>query len=170
MPTGALLQIEKDAPILQIATMTKPTSQITPPLVGKLYWRLISQLSVNFLSLAEGETGLFAFKEILKLYAFRDTQSNINQINGIRGIECRRVVRRVGNDAWRGFCHGIEINLTLDPRLFVGASALMLGEVLNRFFGLYAATNSFTELVIKKDGVKGEWKRWPALVGDQQLL
>jgi type VI secretion system protein ImpG len=170
LPAGALLQLEEDAPVLRSMTLTKPTQQLTPPLEGKLYWRLISHLSLNYLSLSDGEDGLNALKEILKLYAFRDSQSVSHQINGMRHITCRRVVRRVGNDAWRGVCQGIEIKLTLDPALYVGASGLMLGAVLNRFFGLYAGSNSFTELVIERNDMQGEWKRWPALVGEQPLL
>ena len=80
------------------------------------------------------------------------------------------MVRRVGRDAWRGFCDGIEIKLLIDQSMYVGASALMLGSVLNRYFGLYAACNSFTELVMEREGLQGEWKRWPALAGEQQLL
>jgi type VI secretion system protein ImpG len=57
-------------------------------------------------------------------------------------------VRRVGVDAWRGFCHGLEITLQVDDDRFVGASPWLLGAVLSRFLALHAAANSFTQLVL----------------------
>ena len=39
---------------------------------------------------------------------------------GIREMTCRRVVRRLGDEAWRGFCRGAEIGLTFDERFYVG--------------------------------------------------
>jgi type VI secretion system protein ImpG len=43
--------------------------------------------------------------------------------------------------------------------------------VLERFFGLYASINSFTELVITRASQPGrEWKRWLPRAGYQQIL
>ena len=170
LSAGALLNLEQDAPVQNITLLAKPTSQISPPLNGALYWRLVSHLSINHLPLVENSRGLTALKEVIGLYAYKDKQSVNQQINGLKNIVCRKVVRRVGRDAWRGFCDGIEIKLLIDQSMYVGASALMLGSVLNRYFGLYAACNSFTELVMEREGLQGEWKRWPALAGEQQLL
>ena len=82
----------------------------------------------------------------------------------------RPVVRRIGDKHWRGFVRGTEIAITVNEKDFVGASALLLGSVLDRFFALYAGVNSFTELVIRRDGQEEEWKRWPARVGEKPLL
>ena len=40
-------------------------------------------------------------REILKLYSFNETSAVHQQINGIREMVCRKVVRRTGEDAWR---------------------------------------------------------------------
>jgi type VI secretion system protein ImpG len=62
------------------------------------------------------------------------------------------------------------VSLLVEEGRFVGGSAFLLGAVLNRFFALYASTNSFTELVLRSDGREGEWKRWPPMAGERRLL
>ena len=76
----------------------------------------------------------------------------------------------MGDAAWKGFCRGTEITRTFDETQYVGSSAFMLASVLNRFFALYASTNSFTQLVIQRDGREGEWKRWLPMAGAGVVL
>lgn len=169
MPAGARLEIEVDAPLRGIACLTKPTPQRTPPLAGQTLWRLVSHLSLNHLSL-DGEGGLAALREILRLYAAFDDATVSGQVAGLSGLSCRLVVRRVGGQAWRGFCRGSEITLELDEDRFVGSHPFLLASVLNRFFGLYAAVNSFTQLVLTSRQRNGTWKTWPPLAGDRPVL
>jgi type VI protein secretion system component VasA len=50
---GASLQIELAAPLHRITCLDKPTPQIEPPLRGATLWKLVSQLSLNHLTLDE---------------------------------------------------------------------------------------------------------------------
>ena len=170
MPAGAVFQIEKAAPLSSITALRKPTPQIDPPLDGASLWRLISHLSLNYLSLSQGDASLKALREILRLYCFSDHPETQHQIAGIREMSTRQLVRRIGPDAWRGFCRGIEITLVFDERLYVGSSAFLLANVLNRFFPLYGSINSFTQLIIKTKQKEGVWKKWEPVAGDQIVL
>ena len=170
VPSGAILQIEQSAPLSFIHTLDKPTLQVDPPLKGASLWRLISHLSLNYLSLSDPGESLKALREILRLYAFSGTAAVNQQILGLREMDCQMVVRRVGHDAWRGFCRGIEISLLFDEQQSVGSSAFLLAAVLNRFFPLYSSINSFTQLKIKSIQREGVWKIWPPMVGDQMIL
>ncbi|MDD2390884.1 MAG: type VI secretion system baseplate subunit TssF [Desulfobacterales bacterium] len=170
LPAGTELQIEKAAPLSRISTLRKPTAQIDPPLQGASLWRLISHLSLNYLSLGNSDESLKALKEILRLYSFSDPADTYQQISGIRNMSCRNVTRRIGHDAWRGFCRGMEICLTFDERLYVGDSAFLMAAMLNRFFPLYASVNSFTQLKICSIQREGIWKIWPPMAGDQIVL
>jgi type VI secretion system protein ImpG len=170
LPAGAILQIEETAPLSRISTLSKPTPQIEPPLEGSTLWRLISHLSLNYLSLSNGEESLKALREILRLYSFSEQASVYQQISGIREMSCRKASRLIGSDAWRGFCRGNEITLSFDERLYVGSSAFLLAAVLNRFFPLYASVNSFTQLIIKSQQREGIWKKWQPMVGEQIVL
>ncbi|MGQ9371243.1 type VI secretion system baseplate subunit TssF [Azospirillum sp. ST 5-10] len=169
MPAGARLEIEVDAPLRGIACLTKPTRQLTPPLAGQTLWRLVSHLSLNHLSL-DGDAGLTALREILRLYAAFDDATVAGQVAGLSGLACTPVVRRIGDAAWRGFCRGTEVRLELDEERFVGSHPFLLASVLNRFFGLYAAVNAFTQTVLTSRQRTGIWKTWPPLAGDRPVL
>ena len=170
LPAGAMLQIEEAAPVGRIQALMKPTPPAYPPLQGTTSWALISNLSLNYLSLSGGKESLEPLREILRLYSFSDRPSTFQQVNGIIDMECRRVVRRVGKDAWRGFCQGTEVTLTFDENAYVGSGAFLLASVLERFFALYASVNSFSQLVIKSSQREGEWRRWAPASGEQAVL
>jgi type VI secretion system protein ImpG len=167
---GAVLQIEQAAPLQHIVCLTKPTPPRNPAMGGETAWRLVSHLSLNYLSLTEGAHSLRALREILRLYAPPRDAAAEQQILGIRSLATQRVVRRTGGDAWRGFCRGMQITLGFDERQYVGGSAFLFATVLNRFFGLYTTVNSFTELRITSAQRSGIWKTWPALTGSQRVL
>jgi type VI secretion system protein ImpG len=65
---------------------------------------------------------------------------------------------------------GLSITLTLDEVPFAGHGGFMLASVLNEFFSLYVAINSFTELTLISTQSDGVWKQWPAHIGSQSLL
>lgn len=170
LPDRAVFQTDEPAPLVTVYSLGKATPPAYPPLEGATLWALISNLSVNHLSLSGGEESLEALKEILRLYGFPERESTRQQIEGIREMQCRRVVRRVGTDAWRGFCQGTEVTLVLDEHMFVGGGAFLLGAVLNQFLSLYSSLNSFTQLVLRRYHEDVEWKRWPPLVGSKPML
>jgi type VI secretion system protein ImpG len=170
VPAGASLQIEEAAPVAHIQCLHKPTPPAYPPLQGTTLWALISNLSLNYLSLSSGKQSLEPLKEILRLYSFSDRPSTLQQVNGIVGMDCQRVVRRAGPDAWRGFCQGTEVCLTFDENAYAGSGAFLLASVLQRFFALYVSVNSFSQLVIRSVQREGDWKRWEPMAGEQPVL
>lgn len=170
LPAGAALQIEEQAPLLGISCLSKPTRPVQPALQGATLWRLVSHLSLNHLSLSEGSDSLAALREILKLYSSSDRPSTQQQIEGVAGLECRKVVRRVGVDAWRGFCRGTEVTITFDEELYVGSGAFLLAAVLDKFLALYASINSFTQLRVLSKQREGVWKEWPLSAGEKIIL
>ncbi len=168
--SGALLQTDVAAPVSRIVCLTKPTPQIAPPSDGSTLWRLISHLSLNYLSFSTGEEGLKALREILKLYCSSEHAAAHQQIQGIREMSLRRTMQRVGSQAWRGFANGTEVSLTFDESAYVGGGAFLLASVLNRFFALYTSVNSFTQTVARSQQREGVWKRWQPLAGEQAVL
>lgn len=170
VPAGAELQVEEQTHSFGIVCLTKPTFPAQPPLQGETIWRLVSHLSLNHLSLAGGHEGLAALQEILKLYSSHDRPATRQQIAGVVGLECKKIVCRVGADAWRGFCRGTEITVEFDEDMYVGGGAFLLGAVLNKFFALYASVNSATLLRIKRRRREGVWKEWPPTAGARMAL
>jgi len=170
LPAGAELHMEDAAPIAGIEALRKPTRQLDSPLSGMAYWRLVSHLSLNYLSLTEGRESLRALHEILLLYANQDDPSHHLQISGIREMRTRRVTRRTGRESWRGFCQGTGITLVFDEEKYAGTSWFLFASVLNHFFALYASLNSFTQLSARTLQHENIVKQWPPMVGEQSIL
>jgi len=170
LPPGQFLQIEESAPLHAIDVLHTPTAHRDPPMAGATLWRLVSQLSLNHLSL-EGPAGLRALQEMLRLYngAYGGPGSE-QQASGLTAIECSRVVRRAGHGEWRGMCRGTQITLTFDETCFAGTHPFLLASVLRHFLALYAPINSFTQTIARGAESGEEWNTWPPLTGEQSVL
>ncbi|MCP4923867.1 MAG: type VI secretion system baseplate subunit TssF [bacterium] len=169
IPAGGILQSEEGLPVQKIYCLERPCATRHPPQEGETQWRLISQMSLNHLSLTCEEEGLKALKEMLRLHADLQSAPIIPEIKGIQDMKASVVTRRVGQDAWRGFTQGVKISLTLDEDVYAGTSAFLFATVLSRFFGLYGALNSFSELEVYRAHQPGVWKIWPPQAGDKPL-
>jgi type VI secretion system protein ImpG len=171
IPAGGELQTDEAAPVSRIVCLKKPTRPVQPPLGGQALWRLVSHLSLNYLALGDTEDSLKSLREILGLYCISDAPALRQQIQGIRRMSHRKVVRRMDGEAWKGFCRGTEVELLFDESAFVGASAFLMATVINHFLGLFASTNSFTQLLIRRSARESEvWKRWRPMAGAKAVL
>lgn len=172
VPERGLLHMEVPAPVKQVVALHAPTRASDPVMGGAALWRLVSHLSLGHLSLAErdAEHSLRALQEMLRLYAAFGSETVETRIGGIQAMKCRPVMRRLGPDAWRGFCRGTEITLTFGEEAFAGTSPFLLAAVLNRCFARYVSVNSFTELAVRMGNGEEVWKRWPAMTGERVLL
>jgi type VI secretion system protein ImpG len=156
--------LESAAPISKIASLIKPTPTRNPFLGGRLQWRLISHLSLNYMSLVQG--GEDALKEILKLYDFDNSQANAQQINGIVSIDTKHVTKRIK----RAFCRGVRVTITFDEDKYVGTGLFLFATVLERFLSQYVSVNSFSQFEMKTLQREGTVKLWPPRSGNQALI
>ena len=67
--------------VKQITALRRPSPTYDPPTAKGQLWRLVSQLSLNYLSLTE--EGVTSLQEILRLHNFTDSSYLENQIGGI---------------------------------------------------------------------------------------
>lgn len=165
------------APLSRVRCLRNPTAPLRPPLRKGAYWRLVSHLNLNHLSLAAEDEGRLALQEILRLYDFSDPRldsqlSAVNRqlIDGITGLKSRRVVGRTGGPVSSGFCRGLEVSLTFDEQKYVGTSVYLFAAILERFLALYVNLNSFSQLVARTQQGDADLKRWPPRAGEQPLL
>jgi type VI secretion system protein ImpG len=161
-------QLDRPAPVLRIQCLKKPTETARAPIRRGAYWRLLSHLSLNYLSICEG--GREALQEILQLYNFFDSAATQQQISGIADVRSRRVVARPPSMGWNGFCRGLEVTVEFDEEKYVGSGVFLFASVLERFLGLYSSLNSFSQLVAISKQREEPLKRWPPRTGDQILL
>jgi type VI secretion system protein ImpG len=170
-------ELEAVAPLAGIRTVRTPTLPLRPSRRRGAYWRLISHLSLNHLSISDPLEGKAALQEVLRLYDFSDPESGqqlaeVNRllIEGITSLSSRRVVGRTGSGAASGFARGVEVTIEFDEDRYVGTGAYLFASVLERFLGLYASLNSFTQLVARTKQGEGVLRRWPPRAGEQVLV
>jgi type VI secretion system protein ImpG len=155
-------------PSLEARCLVPPTPTERPPLDGNLQWRLISHLSLNHLSIAQGG-GREALQEILRLYAFTDAEEINRRIAGIAGLKSEASVARVPFNTGVAFCRGLDVEVEFDEEQYSGSGVFLLASVLERFFGLYSAVNSYSRFTARTRR-RGILKRWPARIGEQKVL
>ena len=156
-------------PLVQARCLVKPTATERPPLRGGLQWRLISHLALNRLSIVQGG-GLEALREILRLYCFNQREDALKRIAGLSDLRSRATVSRVGFDYGVTFCRGLDVDVEFDEEQFAGSGAFLLAAVLDRFFGLYSAINSYSRFTARSQQRRTPIHRWPARIAEQRVL
>ena len=165
------LSLDVAAPVQSTRIIGGPTRPYAPLADGPVSWRAISHLSLNYLSLVQTtpEEGAAALRDLLDLYAASVDHSAKRQIEGIRSVRVGRVVRRLQGQGPLAFGRGLEITLQIDELAFEGASAFLLGSVLDRYFARHVSINSFTETVLRAEH-RGEINRWGQQWGARPTL
>ncbi|MFO1203031.1 MAG: type VI secretion system baseplate subunit TssF [Tabrizicola sp.] len=134
-----------------------------------LAWRLIAQLSLNHLSLAEPGQDAEPLRAMLDLYAGRGDPAIARHARSITRVRSRQVVERLGIPGPICFGHGVEITLDVDENTLAGGSTLLLSALLNQLFARNAAINSFvrtkTHLMQRQEDVS-----WPMTPGNRALI
>ena len=70
-----MLRLEAAAPLTGIRCLRTPSRTLRPPLRRRAYWRLLSHLNLNHLSLTDPVEGRAALQELLSLYDFSDPEA-----------------------------------------------------------------------------------------------
>jgi type VI secretion system protein ImpG len=148
--------------------ITRPTASIPPTLGSDLHWRLLSHLTLNYLSLVDLE----ALRRLLGLYHFRARvdQKSENSLRlllqGLKAVRSMPATRLFQGTPVRG----LHVDLDVDEEGLGGeGETYLLGSVLNEFFAQYVSLNAFCRLTV--NGTKfGEIYQWPSRMGDRILL
>ncbi|MBN1842518.1 MAG: type VI secretion system baseplate subunit TssF [Deltaproteobacteria bacterium] len=152
----------------EFSNIRPATTNVLPPLGKNLLWRLLSHLSLNYVSLAKAEN----LRALLGLYIFPESRdrtgivANKKRIAGIEHLETKPSNRLVSGVMMRGQ----EISLKLRQDHFASPGDLFLfATVLDYFLGSYASINSYTQLFVE-EAMKGDRYQWPVRVGDHPLI
>lgn len=161
------LPCEDTPEFLTFRNISAVTPSYAPPLHRDFLWKLISNMSLNYLSLANVD----ALKVILETYdlpRYYDQHAekvSKRLLDGLKSISHQHVDR-----LHRGLpVRGVRTQLTINPEGYVGEGDLFLfATVLNEFFALYASLNSYHELRVQS--TQGEVYQWTPRMGQQPLL
>jgi type VI secretion system protein ImpG len=161
-------EIEGFASIKRTVALCKPTASVRPAWGKGLLWRLISHLSLNYLSLVE--EGKDAFQETLRLYNFAESPYHEKQIAGIISLKSERHFARVVSEAGIGFVRGRKVEIEFDEEQFVGGGVYLFSSVIENFLGLYASLNSFCQMTARTRQRKEPLREWRPRAGRTIIL
>jgi type VI secretion system protein ImpG len=165
---GGDFDIEGLPSLKGIVALRKPTATLRPPIGKSALWRLLSHLSLNHLSLVD--EGKEALQQILRLYDFGRTAYTQKVIESIVELRSRHHFARVISDEGTSFARGRLVELELDEQQFAGGGAFLFAAVLERFLGLSASLNSFTQLTVTTTRRKEPLYRWQPRAGQKILV
>lgn len=139
---------------LTVRNLCKPTLPVYPPAEDRFHWRVLSHLGSGFLNMMSTAEVL---RGTLALYNWQEDELNTRRLEAIQHVGHHRLQRFE-----QGFLlRGLDIEVTLDSNGFTGEGDIHLfGEMLNRFFGLYADMNQFNQLtlIVQPEGKCIRWK------------
>lgn len=165
---GGDLFMEGGGPARSITLLRKPTRSHRIERGKGMLWRLVSQLSLNHLSLTAG--GIDALRELLRLYDLPHSASNRRQIDGLVGIEFQPDTAWIPGEPFATFVRGTLVKLTVDEDSFVGSGLGLFASVMDRFFGLYVHVNSYAKLQVLSARSGEVLLNCAPRHGDRQLL
>lgn len=134
--------------------------------LDEVIWRLIGQLSLNYLSLAEESGDAAPLRAMLELYADRGDPALARHVRSVARIRSRPVTERLALAGPVCFGRGVEITLDVDESLLTGGAALLLPALLNQLFARHAGINSFVRTRTRLSH-KQEEVAWPMSPGNR---
>lgn len=169
MPVGkgqTDFQLDNGAPVASVRCVAGPTRPRAAGDGGESAWKLLSHLQLNYLSLFEdGDAqGVNALREMLALHCDVHDAGAQRQLEGLKAVQARAIVRRIPVPGPITFGRGLEITVTCEENAFEGSGAYLMGAVLRHFFARYVSINSFTETVLRTVE-RNEVARWTARPG-----
>ena len=163
--------LESGAPVSALRCLDGPSAPAPSHAEGDMAWRLVSHLSLNYLSLIDDDRqqGAAALKDLLRLYCNGGDVSAQRQIDSLRAVSCAPIARRLPVAGPICFGRGLQITLELDDVALEGSAAFLLGAVLEQFFARYVSINGFTETRVTTQR-RGVVMQWPTRMGLCKIL
>jgi type VI secretion system protein ImpG len=154
--------------LLTFKNINKPSEHQNVPAGSSMLWRLLSHLSLNYLSLADTEN----LKALLGLYIFSSNTGNTLEIANRKRVEGVTNIQVEGCDGLMAGVpmRGQKINVRLNPANYAGPGDMYLfGVLLDRLFASFASINCFTHFSMTDESTE-EIISWPLRIGDRPLI
>jgi type VI secretion system protein ImpG len=159
---------ENSPELCQFSNISRPTATVQPPFGANIMWRLLSHVSLNYMSLANADN----LKALLRLYIFPDSRdqasivANNKRVDGILEFTTREAIRLSAGSVIRGH----ELELTINSQNFASIGDMYLfSSILDFFLASYAGINCYSHCRVK-DYNTGEKYTWPTRLGERRLL
>ena len=156
--------------VSRVQCLTPPTPTRRPDRGYAGLWKLISHLSLNYLSVVGKDDGGHALREMLRLYDFIGNAETRDLIESIVSVSSRRIGARVADGRSAGIARGIEVNVEFRPESSSEKGLYLFALVLDHFLGLMCSINSFTKLTATVRGREGRLLDSPPRAADKVLV
>ncbi len=146
--------------------ITALSATYPPPMSGDTLWRIISNMSLNYQSLADVQ----ALRVVLETYDFpgiyddKQARRTRKMLEGIRGITQKASDRIWHGLPVRGMCTEIEMDVS---HFLCEGDMFLFAAILNEFFCSFTSLNTFHQLQVKSSD--GAIYTWVPRMGQQVL-
>ncbi|MFT5502965.1 MAG: type VI secretion system protein ImpG [Gammaproteobacteria bacterium] len=154
--------------LVDFSNINQPSDSQAVPTGKAVLWRLLSHLTINYLSLADADN----LKSLLELYIFsghsgnKQEVANRKRIDGITDVKVNACDRLVTGVPMRGQAVQVTVNST---HYTSKGDMYLFGMLLDRLMSSFASLNCFTEFSLL-DSATDEVYRWPIRAGDRPLI
>ncbi|MFZ4835556.1 type VI secretion system baseplate subunit TssF [Rouxiella sp. Mn2063] len=166
---GVDLTMSDAVPIHGATFVCQPSAPRAPFAVGESAWRLIRQLSFNYIPLSNTDHGLGgeSLRNMLRLFINDSDHESLVQVNSLVGCKSEPVIRRLPGDGLLVYGRGVSCIVTVDEEGFSGISPYLFGLIMENYLSRHAAINVFTETELHsmQRGLVGRWKARPGRRG-----
>lgn len=157
------------APVHGARFVFQPSAPRPPFANGESAWRLIRQLSFNYLPLSDmpHNKGGESLRNMLRLFISDYDSESSTQINALVGCKSEPVIRRLPDNGLLVYGRGVRCTLTVDEEGFSGISPYLFGMMMENYLARHAAINVFTETELHsmQRGCVGKWQARPGRRG-----
>ena len=160
------LSMSESIPIAGVSLVCPLSVPRAPFADGETAWRLIRQLSFNYMPLSDFDhtDGGQALRNMLRLFVASGECDQHAQIDSLVGCKTEPVTSRLPGHGLLVYGRGVRCSLTVDETGFSGVSPYLFGLILEHYLARHVAINVFTETELHSMQ-RGQITRWPARMG-----
>ncbi|EEX7077740.1 type VI secretion system baseplate subunit TssF, partial [Escherichia coli O157] len=149
---------------LRITALNRPSRMLPAMALKGMNWRIISQLSLNFVLLS-GTDGAMKLREMLSIYNYNNNRSISIYIEWIKELQITPVSSRLSGIYPPVSARGIDIKVILSKDAYMHPECFLFCSFLDHFLGLHAPVNSFTRMITVFEHDENTRRIWPMRAG-----
>ncbi len=163
------LTMPDSAPVQGARFVFQPSAPRAPFANGESAWRLIRQLSFNYIPLSDmpHSEGGECLRNMLRLFISDFDHESAAQVDALVGCKTESIIRRLPGNSLLVYARGVRCELTIDEENFSGISPYLFGMIMENYLARHAAINVFTETALysMQRGLVGQWQARPGRRG-----
>ncbi len=162
------LTVDAAIPVAGVGLIRPPRPPQPPLAEREMAWRLIRQLSFNYLPLADLDhrTGGQALRDLLNLFIPAHDSPQSRQVRSLIGCKTTPVTRRLPGSGLLVYGRGVSCELTVDEEGFSGISPYLFGLVLEHYIARHVSINTFSQMTLHSMQ-RGHVMTWPVRTGQR---